>query len=124
MDYDEFRALAVDLIEDFGNGGQATFYRAARTSFDPIAQTETISEASHTAIVVVMPDSDASREEARALGWDLRFMVPVIAGGFVPVAGDHVTLPGRTGRFTVIAPVEAIQPDGEPIAFTIRARQG
>ena len=124
MDYDDFRDLATDLIGDFGNGGQATFTRTTRTAFDPVEGTETVTTATHTAIVVVLPDDDRSREEARVLGWDARFVVPVFADGFVPQPGDIVALPGRSGKFVVVAPVEAPAPDGEAIMYTIRARKG
>lgn len=124
MDYDDFRSLAVEMISDFGNDGTATFYRPTSTGFDPLTGEETLDETEHEVIAVVLPSDDRSREEARALGWDLKFMTPVIAGGFVPEPGDQVALPGRSGRYTVVAPVEMIAPDGEAIAFTIRARQG
>lgn len=122
--YDEMRALAVELIDEFGSGLSATFYRPTSTGFDPLTGEETLDETEHEVIAVVLPSDDRSREEARALGWDLKFMTPVIAGGFIPQPGDQVTLPGRSGRFTIIAPVEAIQPDGELIALTVRARRG
>lgn len=124
MDYDEFRDLAAELVADFGNGGQATFTRTTNSGFDPITGVETLATATHSALVVVLPDTDASREEARVLGWDVRFACPVFSDGFVPEPGDLVELPGRIGKFTVIAPIEAPAPDGEVVMFTIRARQG
>lgn len=124
MDYDSFRDLATEMIADFGNDGTATFYRTTRASYDPLTGTETLDETEHEALAVVLPDTDQSREEARALGWSVRFMTPVIAGGFIPEPGDQVTLPNRSGRFTVVAPVEQLAPDGELIALTIRARKG
>lgn len=124
MDYDEFRALAVDLIGDFGNGGQATFTRTTTAwTTTPQAGDETITTTTHTALAVVLPDDDRSREEARVLGWDVRFMVPLFADGFVPAPGDLVDLPGRSAM-TVVPPVEAPAPDGDVICFTIRARRG
>lgn len=119
--YDEMRELAVEMIGEFGSGLSATFTRKTSTGFDPIEGTETFSTTTHTALVVVPPDDDRSREEARTLGWDVRFYLPA---GFEPRPGDLVTLPGRSGPFTVIAPVEAMAPDGEAIAYTVRARKG
>lgn len=122
MDYNRSRSLATRLISGFGSGGQATFTRTVHGAFDPIeGTTETITTQTFTAPVVVLPDDDRSREEARTLGWHVRFMLPA---GFEPQPGDLVTLPGRGGPFTVIAPVEMMAPDGEPIAITVRARRG
>ena len=123
MDYDSFRALAVELISDFGNGGTTTFTRTGPTTFDPISGDETITTTTHTALVVVLPDDDRSREDARVNGWDARFMCPVFADGFVPAPGDKVALPGRQAM-TVVAPVEAPAPDGDVVCWTIRARRG
>lgn len=121
MDYDEFRTLAVDLITDFGNGLSATFTRSTSSGFDPVSGEETITPTTHTALVVVPPSTDRSREEARVMGWDVEFYLPA---GFEPQPGDLVTLPDRDGPFTVAAPVEAMAPDGEPIAYVVRARKG
>lgn len=121
MDYNRFRSLATRLVSGFGNGLSATFTRTTRGAFDPLTGDETITTTTHTALVVVPPDDDRSREEARTLGWDVRFYLPA---GFEPMPGDLVTLPGRSGAFTVIAPVEMMAPDGEPIAYVVRARKG
>lgn len=121
MDYNRSRATARRLIEGFGNGGVASFTRTGSTGFDPIAGTETQSIQTFTTFVVVPPETDRSRDLARTLGYDVEFMLPA---GFAPQPGDLVTLPGRTGSFTVIAPVEVIAPDGEPIMYTVRARKG
>lgn len=121
MDYARSRATALRLISGFGNGGQATFTRTTRSGFNPLTGDETITTATHTALVVVPPETDRSRELARVLGYDLAFYLPA---GFEPQPGDLVTLPGRSGPFTVIAPVETMAPDGEAIAYVVRARKG
>lgn len=121
--HDRMRALSVRMIDKFGSGGQATFTRTGPKVFDPISGNETTATTAHAAPVVVLPDDDRSREEARVLGWDVRFMVPLFADGFVPAPGDLVALPGRPAM-TVVPPVEAPAPDGDVICFTIRARRG
>lgn len=119
--YDDMRAVALGLISDFGSGLSATFTRSTRSGFDPLTGDETITTTTHSALAVVPPDDDRSREEARVMGWDVRFYLPA---GFEPQPGDLVALPGRSGPFTVIAPVEMMAPDGEPIAYVVRARKG
>lgn len=122
MDYNRSRATALRLISGFGNGGVATFTRTNPTGFDPIEGTETQqSTSTFTALVVVPPETDRSRDEARVLGYDVEFMLP---SGFTPQPGDLVTLPGRSGRFVVVAPISVMAPDGEAIAYTVRARKG
>ena len=121
MDYARSRATALRLISGFGNGLSATFTRTAKGAFDPLTGNETITTTTHSALVVVPPETDRSREQARTMGYDVEFMLPA---GFAPEPGDLVALPGRSGSFTVIAPVEMMAPDGEAIAYTVRARKG
>ena len=122
MDYARSRATALRLISGFGNSLSATFTRTTRTNFNPLTGEETIPPpAIFSALVVVPPETDRSREQARTMGYDVEFM---LSAGFAPEPGDLVTLPGRSGPFTVIAPVETMAPDGEAIAYVVRARKG
>src|SRR6187399_879869 len=115
--YDRSRATATRLITRFGNGLSATFKRPPSSGFDPITGNETIgTPATFTALVVVPPETDRSREMARVMGYDVSFYCPA---GFEPLPGDLVTLPGRSGQFSVIAPVEVMAPDGQAIAYTV-----
>lgn len=121
MDYDRSRATALRLIRKFGNDGQAVFTRTASSGFDPIEGTENQSATTYTAYVVVPPMTDRTREEARTLGFDVEFLLPM---GFEPRAGDYVSLPGRSGSFVVVSPIDIMAPDGDPIMYTVRARKG
>lgn len=116
MDYDEFRALAVDLIGDFGNGRQATIYRAS-TTYEPLSQEETRTEAAHS-IIVVTTDLDRSLDADMVGIASLKAYVPATGLSIQPRENDQVDLPGRTGRF-VIRRVRPYDPDGVPIAYEI-----
>lgn len=120
MDYSDFKLMALEMISDFGNSGEAVFTRNVVTNVNPLNSRGTVVPETARALVVVPPETDQSREEARALGWDIRMLIP--ATGFEPQPGDHVTLPGRSGTFIVIVPVEKAAPDGDAIYFTVRAR--
>lgn len=116
MDYDEFRAAAVDLIADFGNGLKATIYRDAAT-YDPITQVETHAETEHE-IIVVTTDLD-QRLDADMIGLaDLKAYVPATGLAIVPGEKDQIALPARTGRF-VVKRVRKYDPDGEPIMYEL-----
>lgn len=122
MDYDRTRAMAARLILKFGSGRTATLYRRTST-LDPLTGAETSSEAAHVIEVVVVPDRDAIRADARAIDYDVRFMVPATGLAIVPEPGDEVLLPLRQGRFAIVAPVERIAPDGEDVVYTLYARK-
>lgn len=122
MDYNKSRATALRLISRFGNGLSATFTRTTRVSIDPLTGDEVISAPqTFTALVVVPPSTDRSRETARTQGYEVKFYVP---SGFEPQIGDLVQLPGRADRLMVVPPLEAMAPDGEPIAYTVFAKRG
>jgi len=121
--HDRMRSLSARMIGKFGSAGTATFTRTGSITYDPISGNETITTTTHSALAVVLPDDDRSREDARVYGWDIRFMCPVFTDGFIPEPGDKVTLPGRPAM-TVVPPVEAPAPDGDVVVFTIRARRG
>jgi hypothetical protein len=124
MDYDKSRELALRLILKFGKAKTATIYRRAST-FDPLTGNETGSETPHTIEVVVIPSRDATMTSlgSSAIDHDIRFMVPATGLTIEPKSGDQVTLPGRSGRFGIVDPVEKIAADGDDVAFTCLARR-
>ena len=89
MDYARSRATALRLVSGFGNGLSATFTRTIRGAFDPLTGNETITTATFSALVVVPPETDRSREQARTMGYDVEFMLPA---GFAPEPGDLVAI--------------------------------
>ena len=122
MDYARARATALRLISNFGNSGKALFYRRS-VNFDPLTGDETSTEAEHTIEVVVLPDRDASIATGSVMDFDVRFMVPATGLSIEPQPGDEVSLPGRSGRFGIVDPVEKMAPDGTNIAFTCMGRR-
>lgn len=116
MDYDEFRALAVDLITDFGNAKTATIYRETVT-YDPIAQTETRTTAEHQ-IIVVTTDLDRRTDSDMVGIASLKAYVPATGLTITPQVNDQIALPGRSGRF-VVRQVRGYDPDGEAIMFEL-----
>jgi hypothetical protein len=118
--YDASRATALRLIDKFGSGREATFYRITRT-FDPLTGLEPTTEAEHEIKCVTIPEAGGlSRDGDRAAENQITIMVPAEGLTIVPVPGDQVALPQKTGRFVVQDPVKPLEADGDPIAFTIR----
>lgn len=119
--HDDMRALAAELVDEFGSGRSATLYRAV-TTYDPFTQAETHGETA-VAIKVVTPANRLGRDDEMVADDDVRAVVPAAGLALVPQAGDQITLPQRTGRFIVGSPVTAISPDGDPIAYRITCRR-
>jgi hypothetical protein len=118
--YDASRATALRLIDKFGSGREATFYRITRT-FDPLTGEEPTTEAEHEIKCVTIPEAGGlSRDGDRAAENQITIMVPAEGLAIVPLPGDQVALPQKTGRFVVQSPVKPLEADGDPIAFTVR----